>query len=186
MRRLAPPIICLLVFFAAYTHPGHTQNRRNTTQRAKPKPTPKVDDDDDFWASIPDATPTPTPTPEWDLILAQSGATFAYNTRRVIHPAPDTVRVWLRKRLLGKTRDEYIQAMGEIDFDYSGYAYTVSQEDYDCKGFRQRDLYVIDYDRSGKSIHSANYEADGSSKWRAVVPGSVAEYILNVVCRHKE
>ena len=185
MRRFAPPIICLLVLFAAvYTHPGQTQNRRKTTQRAKSKPTPKADEN--VLDLIPDATPTPTPTPEWNLILAQDGDTFAYNTRRIARPAPDTVRVWLRKRLLGKTRDEYIQAKGKIDFDYSGYAYTVSQEDYDCKGFRQRDLYVIDYDRSGKSIHSANYEADGSSTWRAVVPGSVAEYILNVVCRHKE
>lgn len=185
MRRFAPPIICLLVLFAAvYTHPGHTQNRRKTTQHAKSKPAPKADEN--VLNLIPDETPTPTPTPEWDLILAQSGATFAYNTRRVIQPVPNTIRVWLRKRLLGKARDEYVQAMGEIDFDYSGYAYTVSQEDYDCKGFRQRDLYVIDYDRSGKSIHSANYEADGSSKWRAVVPGSVAEYILNVVCHHKE
>lgn len=62
----------------------------------------------------------------------------------------------------------------------------MSQEEYDCKGLRQRDLYVVDYDGTGKSIYSVNYEADGSSKWRAVVPGSVAEYILNVVCQLKE
>lgn len=60
MRRVAPPISCLLVLFAAaYSHPGYTQNKRKATTRAKP--TPKTVEN--ILDLLPDETPTPKPRP---------------------------------------------------------------------------------------------------------------------------
>lgn len=205
MRRLAPLIIYSFLFAVlVYTGDSHGQRKRTLVWKPPPAPSPTPISDpaneyilgqspdatptpkptDDFFADIPDAKPTPAP--EWNVILEHTGVTFAYNTRRVTHPSPNIVRVWLKKRLSGNIRDEYLQRMGQHGYDYSGYIHTVSQEDFDCREFRRRDLYVVDYDRTGKRLFFANREADRSNKWVAVVPRSVAEYILNVVCKLKE
>lgn len=71
MRRLALPLLCLVVLFAAaYSRPGHTQNRRNAAQRVKPTPTPKADEnvldllpDEDYGVST-----TAPPAPKFRYI----------------------------------------------------------------------------------------------------------------------
>jgi hypothetical protein len=181
MRKFAPPIICLLVLFAVYSRPGHTQNKHKPVTRATPKPTPKVDDDD-FWASIPDATPTPEPPSEWQLILYQKNdSAWFYNMRRINHSAPNVVKVWIKRQLFREARKKYIREMGESGSDYKGYAYSLVLEEYDCKGFRRRLLEVIEYTLLDEVIDSTEMKGE----WKNVVPESTGEAILEAVCREK-
>jgi hypothetical protein len=196
MRRLAPLLLCLVVLFAAaYSRPGYTQNRRKTTTRAKPKPTP-ISDEPDSFEGLPRATPTPksdenvldllpeeTPEPpsEWELILFQNHIAYYYNTRRITRPTPGVVKVWLKWWRFKEQKKEYIRQMSGSGHDYKWYSYSLHLAEYDCKGFRWRLRSIIEYTIFDEAIESL----EGSGEWVDIVPESIGESILEAVCREK-
>jgi hypothetical protein len=188
MRKLTLPIICLTLFVAlafGYSGHGYTQGKRTIVAkpRPRPSPTPIPTDDDDFFADIPDAKPTATPLPEWKYIgFASREVMIYYNTQRVSHPTPNILRVWIKMRPLGKARDKWIGKLDDDSHDYTDYAYTVSQEEYDCAGVRARLLQATDYTRGAEVILSS--ETPGN--WHELVPGSIGEGVLKAVCSYKE
>jgi hypothetical protein len=208
MRRIAPLIICLFLLVAlVYSGDGQAQRRRTLVWKPRPAPSPTPipapDPHENILDQLPDATPTPTskPTddffadipdaePEWSFILSQSEVTYAYNTRRIRQSDEGFVRVWFKRTLTGKARDNYLQRdfvrkLSAAGRDFTNYEYTLLLEDFDCGRSRWRKVNAVDYDRKGKVIFLYDFERVGL-RWEEVIPNSVGEKLFTLACSHKE
>lgn len=208
MRKFAL-LICLLLFASfVFNGRGDAQDNHPKSSRArrvKPAPTPKPDDN--VLDLLPDETPTPlsdptneyipgqiprgtpsstatTPSaiPKWQYLFSDHDVAYAYNAYRVTHPAPNIVRLWVKRLRYGKAYEEYVEQMGRLSYNYSDYEDSVSLDEYDCGKLRYRILRTIDYRRGGDVIFSANYEENGTTRWKDILPDSVGERFVKIIC----
>lgn len=69
---------------------------------------------------------------------------------------------------------------------YCALKYSLLLEEFDCTKSRWRKINGADYDGTGKVIYFYNFELVGLDKWEDVIPGSIGEGFLAVVCSYKE
>lgn len=91
----------------------------------------------------------------------------------------------------GKARDEFLRTgfvrkLSSVGRDYTNYEYSLLLEEFDCTKSRWRKINGVDYDGTGKVIYFYNFELVGLDKWEDVIPGSIGEGFLVVVCSYKE
>lgn len=110
----------------------------------------------------------PQSTVEWQKATDSQNAIYYFDAKRLRHVSETIRETWIKEEVLvASSRD---------------YASQITLQQFDCKEQKTRLLSVASYDFNGQPLVSG----DGNGKWVSLVPESVGEGLLIVVCAYKD
>ena len=112
---------------------------------------------------------------DWVFAVKGPDASMSYyNVRRFTEVSPQVIETWIETRFSGSLVGPDIATR------------RVTREQFKCNSLEERVLSAAYYNGDGKAIQTRDFESDGLVKWALVIPDSVGEEILSVVCLHQK
>jgi hypothetical protein len=183
MKRVLPILLCFSLLFSTALSQSH--RRKKPIRKPQPAPIQQTKPtQEEITAQHP---------PDWVEITSikvdpDAPIKFFYSPRRITHPSPNSVRVWVKfiptnerarqSVIENRTYNESYKEEGSRA-DYSNYAYTRQLFEFDCEQRRERVLSNDDFDRDGEKVGGGVADI-----WFYVTPDSTIEKIMEAACSH--
>lgn len=152
-------------------------------------------DDNDFVQYVEpgdSASATPKgPVPEWQLIGPGAGNKYYISRARIKLTPERTLVAWVKEvpddSPAGRaSRKRIIDLLNTQNVNRSyTFSYSMEQWEFDCGRQRTRSLRAVEYDQEEELLYDWG-DLSTLNEWKPVLPDSVAEGLLNFVCKGRQ